>query len=220
MPLLRVMCVLFPKFELLDVCGPLEMFGMVESVLRDKEATTHRKETGYSIITTTLLPGGGGNNVPANQGPSIVLDQSDIPSNASIHALFIPGGAGVRSLWDNDQYLRALTRAVHQSQYCLTVCTGSGLLSRTGLLNNRGATSNKRAWRDIVALNAQVRWQPKARWVVDGKFWTSSGVAAGMDMALAFIAHDFGPQVALAVAKRAEYVWNQDADNDLFAAKL
>jgi len=82
------------------------------------------------------------------------------------------------------------------------------------------ATSNKRAWAMVTSLNKKVTWQSHARWVISDNFWTSSGVAAGCDMALAFIAHDFGDDVAAAVARRAEYVWNQDSMNDPFHAML
>jgi len=92
------------------------------------------------------------------------------------------------------------------------------LLSCTGVLDGRMATSNKRAWDMVTALTDKVAWQSSARWVVDGPFWTSSGVAAGMDMALAFIEFDFGRAVAEAVAKRVEYTWNQDQFNDPFRA--
>jgi transcriptional regulator GlxA family with amidase domain len=214
--MLRIACVLFPQFELLDVCGPLEFFGMVESVLRDNEATTHRAERGYEIKMTTLVPSSS-SAVGANQGPALLLDQHKIAASEKIHVLLVPGGAGCRSLVGNAAYVSALRRASAQAGITATVCTGSALLSRTGLLDGKHATSNKRAWAWAVEQNPQVLWEKSARFCVDGKFWTSSGVAAGMDMSLALIAHDFGMDVASAVAKRAEYVWNRDASKDPFA---
>ncbi len=68
-----------------------------------------------------------------------------------------------------------------------------------------------------MSQGANVDWQPHARWVVDGKFYTSSGVSAGMDMALALIASVLGPEKAQGVANYAEYRWINDPNDDPFA---
>lgn len=69
----------------------------------------------------------------------------------------------------------------------MTICTGSALLAKTGLLNDKYATSNKRSFEWVKISFDQVKWIEKARWVVDGKYYTSSGVSAGIDIALVFI---------------------------------
>lgn len=69
----------------------------------------------------------------------------------------------------------------------MTICTGSALLAKTGLLNDKYATSNKRSFERVKISFDQMKWTEKARWVVDGKYYTSSGVSAGIDMALVFI---------------------------------
>ena len=69
-----------------------------------------------------------------------------------------------------------------------SVCTGAGLLARAGILDGRRATSNKRSLDWVISQGPKVEWVPQARWVEDGKFATSSGVSAGIDMALAIIA--------------------------------
>ena len=91
------------------------------------------------------------------------------------------------------------------------------MLAKTGLLNGRRATSNKRAMDWVVSVNPAVNWVHRARWVVDGKFYTSSGVSAGIDMALGFLADRFGQEAAEEAALGAEYLWNRDRDNDPFA---
>jgi transcriptional regulator GlxA family with amidase domain len=98
-----------------------------------------------------------------------------------------------------------------------TVCTGSALLARTGLLDDRPATSNKIAWDWVVAQGPRVRWQRRARWVDDGNVLTSSGVSAGIDMALALIARLNGRDLALTAARNMEYVWHEDPGDDPFA---
>jgi transcriptional regulator GlxA family with amidase domain len=101
-----------------------------------------------------------------------------------------------------------------------TVCTGSFLLARTGLLDGRKATSNKRAFQLVKRNAPAVRWIGKARWVEDGRYFTSSGVSAGMDMILVVIAKLCGREKSLEIAKRAEYEWHEDSSWDPFAAGI
>ena len=90
-------------------------------------------------------------------------------------------------------------------------------MAKAGLLDGKRATTNKRAFDWVASQGPNVDWQRKARWVEDGKFITSSGVSAGTDMALALIARLCGIDRAREVAQWAEYVWNEDANDDPFA---
>lgn len=78
-------------------------------------------------------------------------------------------------------------------------------------------TSNKKAFARVQSVGAQVEWQAVARWVRDGKFYTSSGVSAGMDMALGFVADRYGRALAGEIAVHVEYAWQDDAGRDPFA---
>ncbi len=98
----------------------------------------------------------------------------------------------------------------------MSVCSGSWILAKAGLLDGRRATSNKIFFELATQQSDKVEWIDEARWVEDGSIFTSSGVSAGMDMALAVIASLFGKEAALKVAIGTEYVWNQDPDNDPF----
>lgn len=71
----------------------------------------------------------------------------------------------------------------------------------------------------VASHDREVLWQDQARWVVDGKFYTSSGVSAGMDMSLGFVADFWGQDLAEELAKKAEYVWQNKADQDPFSSK-
>ncbi|MGL4277587.1 MAG: DJ-1/PfpI family protein, partial [Morganella morganii] len=124
---------------------------------------------------------------------------------------------GTRRLVSDEGMLTALRTAAQHAQWCLSVCTGSALLAAAGVLDGRQATSNKRAWQWVTSLSAQVNWVKKARWCADGRFYTSSGVSAGTDMALAFIADRHGETAAEEIAQHIEYRWHNDAGDDPFA---
>ena len=102
----------------------------------------------------------------------------------------------------------------------MSVCSGSAILARAGVLDGRRATSNKQLFQLAVRQSDKVTWVEKARWVEDGPFVTSSGVSAGTDMALAVIAALKGEDYARQVAAFTEYQWHTDADNDPFVEFL
>lgn len=140
-----------------------------------------------------------------------------IPAN--IDTLFIPGGQGARILIQHTDFINQLKLLAQKSQYVLTVCTGSALLAKTGLLNGRRATSNKRAFDWVKTSSSQTHWVEKARWITDGKYYTSSGISAGMDMALAFVQDRVDKNTAQQIATRIEYHWQQDSQQDEFCPK-
>jgi transcriptional regulator GlxA family with amidase domain len=110
-----------------------------------------------------------------------------------------------------------LRARAQEARFVASVCTGSALLAKAGLLDGKRATSTKLAFAWVVKQGPRVKWIRKARWVQDGNVFTSSGVSAGMDMALGVIQHIFGLDTALGVARRAEYIWNEDKSFDPFA---
>ena len=102
----------------------------------------------------------------------------------------------------------------------MSVCSGSAILAKAGLLDGRRATSNKQFFSLATAQSEKVKWIEKARWVEDGKMATSSGVSAGIDMALAVIARLYGQERAEQIAASTEYEWHQDAAWDPFVKYL
>ena len=99
----------------------------------------------------------------------------------------------------------------------ISVCTGAGLVAKAGVVDGLKATTNKRAFKEVVGWRPQVKWVGKARWVVDGKWWSGAGVSAGIDVTLAWIGDMYGIDVARDVAAKMEYVWNEDRERDPFA---
>ena len=99
----------------------------------------------------------------------------------------------------------------------MTVCTGSALLAQAGLLDGRRATTNKMFFSWPESTWPAVRWVREARWVEDGKLWTSSGVSAGIDMALAVVQRLADEKTAELLATATEYEWHRDPAWDPFA---
>lgn len=190
--------VLFPGFNLLDVFGPVELLGMLD----DRAAIRLLAES----------PG----PIESDAGPAAVADTA-LAEGGKLDVLLVPGGAGTRREVSNSAFLLELKRHSDRAHRVASVCTGSALLAKAGILDGRNATSNKRAFAWAVSQGPKVNWIASARWVEDGKFFTSSGVAAGMDMALGLIAQLFGRDTSLAVAQRAEYEWHEDKGWDPFA---
>lgn len=187
---------LFTDFELLDACGPIEIVGRMKEV----------RFTAYSPQGGTVLCA---QKLPFVTAPLEELSKTDV--------LLVPGGRGTRALVQDQQFLSELVRAAAKSKYILSVCTGSALLGAAGLLDGRRATSNKKAFSWAASTSSKTQWQPSARWVTDGIYYTSSGVSAGMDMALGFVADQFGREEALRAAEEIEYIWNENPEEDPFA---
>ena len=192
--------VLFDGFELLDVFGPLGMLGRLPDHFR------------ITLIGPTV------GQVASAQGARVEADivYVDAPE---CDVLLVPGGRGTRTLVNDAGFLAWLAEAAASTEYLLSVCTGSALLAAAGLLDGYRATSNKLAFAWACEQGPRVEWVPEARWVEDRNRWTSSGVAAGIDMTLAFIANLHEPEVAQRVADGTEYEWHTDPTWDPFAAK-
>jgi transcriptional regulator GlxA family with amidase domain len=195
-----VAAVLFEGFELLDVFGPLEAWGMLSYGGQ------------WRIVTTAERAG----PVKSAQGPHAVADSS-LAECPAIDVVLVPGGMGTRKQVANEPLLEWLRARAAEAQVVTSVCTGSSLLARAGLLDGRRATSNKASFAWVQSQGPAVHWVKEARWVEDGRLFTSSGVSAGIDMTLAVIAKLAGTEAAEGIAVRMEYEWHRDAGWDPFA---
>jgi transcriptional regulator GlxA family with amidase domain len=191
---------LFPGFELLDVFGPLEAFGI-------RPAKEH-----FDTVLVAAKTGA----IESAQGPKAVAD-ADLQDPRPLDLILVPGGMGTRKEVDNTAITRWVAERAVGAERVMSVCTGAAILARSGVLDGRRATTNKVAFQWVVGQGPRVEWVKEARWVEDGKFFTSSGVSAGIDMALAAIARLVTPKLAEDVATFMEYDWHRDAAWDPFA---
>ena len=188
--------IIFQDFETLDALGPAELLGCVE----EYRLRFFSREGGVIVSKQ---------GVPIMTEPFEKMDRSGIA--------LIPGGLGTRPILADPNRIAELKSIAEDASWVLTVCTGSALLAVTGLLDGKHATSNKNVFEWVTALNQNVKWVKRARWQKDGKYYTSSGVSAGMDMTLDFIADRFSKEKAEEIAVYAEYRWNRDLNDDPFA---
>lgn len=189
---------IYPGFELLDVFGPMEMFGQLDEDYELHLVAEHRGA------------------VKSSHRLSAVAEIA-ISERTEFDIIFIPGGIGPRTKVETAALLPWIKETAPQAEFILTVCTGSAILAMTGYLDGKHATTNKSLFSWATSHGPKVHWQPSARWVQDGNIFTSSGVSAGMDMALAAISIMHGKERAEQVAIWCEYDWHNDASWDPFA---
>ena len=188
----------FPGFQTLDLFGPLEMLGDLGDAID------------ITVVAETLAP------VPSVHGQGLSVDRT-VSDGSDYDLLLMPGGDSALVAAENSAITDWIVETANHAELVMTVCTGSILLAATGLLDGRKATTNKQDFTKTVPLGPNVEWVRQARWVEDGKFFTSSGVSAGMDMTLAAIAHLFDTDTAKEIAEGTEYEWHDDAGWDPFA---
>jgi putative intracellular protease/amidase len=197
---MNVAILLFEDFETLDVFGPVEILGRLVEL--------------YSVKFYSL----NGGQITNNHGVTVITNSlKEIDHHIEI--FLIPGGIGTRKEVDNELLIENIKNISNFSKYVLTVCTGSALLAKTGLLDNKNATTNKRAYSWVITNDNKVIWNKRARWVVDGKFYTSSGISAGIDMTLGFLSEHYGVDFARQIAYEIEYNWIENKDEDTFTAE-
>jgi transcriptional regulator GlxA family with amidase domain len=199
--------ILYPGFEMLDLFGPLEMFSLVP-----------REHLEIHLVAEQEGP------VPAAMGmeisgPKVVADYgfSEAPP---LDILLLPGGVGTLGELENPKILGFIRERSKAALITASVCSGSAILAKAGVLDGHRATSNKQLFALATAQSDQVQWIDTARWVDDGAVITSSGVSAGMDMSLAIIQRLWGETRAREIAAFAEYSWHEDPEDDPFAPDL
>ena len=194
----RIGALVFPGFETLDLFGPIEMFGTLPD------------DYSLHIVGETAASGA------SRHGQTLAVDVP-LESAEAFDIVLVPGGPGTRTQMKNPAVLDWLRRQDGKASMMASVCTGSAMLARSGILDGRRATSNKMELGWISARSPAVDWVSEARWVEDGRYWTSSGVSAGIDMSLAIIERQHGQKVADDVSKITEYIRHRDPTNDPFA---
>jgi putative intracellular protease/amidase len=194
----KIGALIFPGFDVLDLFGPLELFGMPTDA--------------FSIQIVAEDKG----LVKSQTGPQVHAE-AGLADPIDYDLILIPGGSGTRQEINNTRLLDWIAKASRQAEITMSVCTGSALLAKSGVLDGKQATSNKKAFEWVCSQSSKVDWVKQARWMEDRNIFTSSGVSAGIDMALAVIARLYSMEMAKNIAVAAEYDWHEDPNWDPFA---
>ena len=178
----------FPDFEELDLIGPWEMIGYWSQIAKGPD--------------DRFLVAEGTDPVSGNKGLSI-NPQVNFRECPPLDYLLVPGGWGTRKEVDNENLIHFVSEQARGCQAILSVCTGSFILHRAGLLSGKRATTH---WASLGRLRDLGDVQVvEERIVRDGRVWTSAGVSAGIDLALAFIAQTAGEEAAGRIQFASEY---------------
>jgi transcriptional regulator GlxA family with amidase domain len=185
----------------LDVFGPLEALGGLSYMIPNLNLT---------IIAETMEPVPSGKtsfwtNLANSSVSEWVMPTHTFENAPPLDVLIIPGGLGSLPPAPLLNSTIAFVKERYPNlQYLITVCVGAGIAASAGVLDGKHATTNKQAWDRTIALGPKVKWVPQARWVTDGNIWTTSGVSAGIDGFLAFLAEIYGDTTAATVANGME----------------
>jgi transcriptional regulator GlxA family with amidase domain len=197
----RVGILVFPEVEVLDFCGPFEVF----STTRLDEGRRREEPSPYDVV----LVAEGREVVVASGGLKIVPDHTpeDCPP---LDVLVIPGGWGTRREMANDRLIAWIAERSRQVTTLASVCTGALLLGKAGLLDGRRATTHWRALGLVRERFPAVTVVDDRHVVEDGEMITSAGISAGIDLALRVVARHHGEEVARATARHMEYPFPVD----------
>jgi transcriptional regulator GlxA family with amidase domain len=207
-----VLIVAFDGVQSLDLTGPLEVFTGANDYLAGQGGG----EPAYQIAVATL----GAKPARTSSGLTIVPD-TDLRAAPAAHTLVVPGGEGTRSAGAAGEELTGwLRQHAGTAQRITSVCTGSFLLARAGLLAGRRATTHW-AYADALARQfPEVSVDPEPIYLRDGAIVTSAGVTAGIDLALALVEEDVGREAALAVARALVVFLRRPGGQAQFSAQL
>jgi transcriptional regulator GlxA family with amidase domain len=186
-PIRRVLVLAVEGSQSLDVLGPVEVFSYAERQIAGSYRIEVVGPAGDGFITTTS---------------GVRIGVAPLPDPPPRHdTLVVAGGEGARRAIDDAAVVDWIARASRRARRTTSVCTGSYLLAAAGLLDGRRATTHWAWCENLAERYPAVRVDPDPVFVRDGDVWTSAGITAGMDLALALVEEDLGAEVALAVAR-------------------
>ncbi len=190
-PLRVVEVVAYPAVQLLDVTGPVQVFASANDLIAGAGATR-----AYELRVVAQ----GGKGVTASAGVTLAAGPLTKPGEA-LDTLLVAGGEGVEAAIENPALVEWVRQRAAQARRVASVCTGAFMLAAAGVLDGRRAATHWKYCAKLAQRFPAVRVEPDPIFVCDGAVWTSAGVTAGIDLALALVEEDLGRSVALAVAR-------------------
>jgi transcriptional regulator GlxA family with amidase domain len=208
----QVAIVVFDGVQGLDVTGPLEVFAGAQTLI----AGERRDARGYEIRTFS----GDGAAIETSSGLTILPDGSLHEVPRELDTLIVPGGGGSRVASADATLLEWVAGASDGARRTASVCTGAFVLAAAGLLRGRPATTHWAAATELARLYPDVLVDADPIFLRDGDVWTSAGVTAGMDLALALVEDDHERATALMIARQLVLFLRRPGNQSQFSATL
>ena len=194
----------FPDFQLLDATGPISVF---EIAARQAGAIP-------SIRVVAETSGA----VRSSSGAEMLA--RGLRSSGAITTLVVAGGWGVREAAQSRKILAFVRAAARRGIRIASVCSGAYILAEAGLLDGRRATTHWRRTQHFLATYPKVKLEPDRIFVRDGEIWSSAGISAGIDLALALVAEDFGEEVSQQTARQLVLYHRRSGGQSQFSSLL
>ncbi len=209
----RIVMVAFPDAQIIDITGPLEVFGRAARLLSDERGWRVPAYT-VEIAATKAGP------FATSSGIRLIADRSIGEVRGPIDTLLVAGGRGTTDAIRDRGLIEWLRRSIGRTRRLCSVCTGAFLIAEAGLLDGLRATTHWRQCEQLATRYPAVTVETDPIFVRAGKIFTSAGVTAGIDLALALLEDDHGRDVALAVARELVMFLRRPGGQSQFSVQL
>ncbi|HKN00537.1 MAG TPA: GlxA family transcriptional regulator [Candidatus Binataceae bacterium] len=203
----------FPDAQILDIAGPLEVFSRASRWLIDEGLAT---APAYEVCLVAAARG----PLAMSSGLKFVVEESTGDLRSPVDTLMVAGGLGTFAAMRDQKLIAWLRKMAPRARRLCSVCTGTFLLAEAGLLNGRCATTHWRACELLQRRFPAIKVQTDPIFVRDGRVYTSAGVTAGIDLALALLEEDHGRRVALGVARELVMFLRRPGGQSQFSVQL
>jgi transcriptional regulator GlxA family with amidase domain len=195
---------IFPDFQLLDAAGPISVFDIAMRFGRTEPA----------IKTIAVTPG------PVRSSSGVEMLARGLRPSAAISTLIVAGGGGVNAASKCDKTLSFVRAMAKRGVRIASVCSGAFILAEAGLLDGRRATTHWQRTRQFLSQYPKVKLEPDQIFVRDGNIWSSAGITAGIDLALAMVTEDFGEEIAKQTARQLVLYHRRSGGQSQFSSLL
>jgi transcriptional regulator GlxA family with amidase domain len=195
---------IFPDFQLMDAAGPISVFEIARSYAKRQ----------LPIRAIAAKPGA----VRSSSGVEMLAQKFGSPN--AITTLLVAGGGGVEAAARDKCTLRFVQAVAKRGVRVASVCSGTFVLAEAGLLDGKRATTHWNRTRQFLATYPKVKLEPDQIFVRDGNVWSSAGITAGIDLALAMVAEDYGDSVVERTARQLVLYHRRSGGQSQFSSLL
>jgi transcriptional regulator GlxA family with amidase domain len=200
----RIAVILFPGFQIIDAAGPIGAF----------EIASRFADGAYALDVRAATPG----EVVSSSGARMTA--GPLGDAETLDTVIVAGGDGSRAAMSDETLLAFVRQSAAHARRVASVCSGAYVLAAAGLLDGRRATTHWQRSADFARRFPRVRLDADRIWIRDGEIWTSAGITAGIDLALAMIADDLGEAIALRTAQQLVVYHRRPGGQSQFSALL